>query len=103
MNWSFEYSDIFVDHFASQLWRSLAILLEIVMDRLSCGVLVEYRHLRQLSLKVWALRIACASAMELYTFLRLYLNQTARRISCIDDSKHRCPWEISALVEDIKV
>lgn len=103
MNWSFEYSDIFVDHFASQLWLSLAILLETVVDRLSCGMLVAYRHLLQLSLKMWALRIACSSAMELYTCLRLYLSQTARRISCIDDSKHQCPWEISALVEDIKV
>ncbi|KAI8561723.1 hypothetical protein RHMOL_Rhmol04G0363100 [Rhododendron molle] len=53
------------------------------------------------SVEAWALRIACSTAMEM-NYPRVIFDLCQKLISCINDSKRPCPWEISSVVEDIK-
>lgn len=55
-----------------------------------------------LVIEAWALRIASAMAVEMEFPVVVFESDCKNLINCINDPRKPCPWEIAALVDDIK-
>lgn len=64
----------------AQLWRCGRVMLSSV-----------------LAIEPWALRIACAVAVEMNFPVVIFESDCKNLISCINDSKVQVPWEIDGV------
>lgn len=53
-------------------------------------------------IEAWALRIACATAMEMELSEAIFESDCLELVNAVTDSKNSGAWEISTLIEDIK-
>ncbi|KAI8546023.1 hypothetical protein RHMOL_Rhmol07G0083500 [Rhododendron molle] len=65
------------------------------------GGVINASHQR-LAIEPWALRIACAVAVETNFPVVIFESDSKNLISCINDQNVQVPWEIDGDIEDIK-
>ncbi|KAI8550978.1 hypothetical protein RHMOL_Rhmol06G0148700 [Rhododendron molle] len=53
-------------------------------------------------IEAWVLRIACSTALDLNLPEVIFESDCKALIDCLNSSSAQCPWEIYAIVEDIK-
>lgn len=52
-------------------------------------------------IEAWALRIACATALEMNFAEVIFESDCLELVKAVTDGKGACPWEVNTMVEDI--